>query len=319
MRPLSRVASALSVSLLLVALSGCGSTSPTRTAASATATTQPTATPASLPKLPTKTIASGACGKYFPDTAPLSPASGLVVTQYSGLGNLAYPDQQLPSSQPAQPIQLPQYTVPALYTDSAVAVVNPNPHEGGGGYVLIVCNPSSQAHTVSAVQASIASISPLTGVTQEWQGCSGFYVPGSGVVGGGCGGADFENEYLHAGFASDAQVGASVTATQTGSNTDVTSSNNYGPLPVTLQPGQRLWVEVGVTQPSVAGYYTYAFGLTVDGTATGVVAYSLRTLFDPHPIEWNGRNCLASAYQAQIAQTPTPTTGQQRLICPPAQ
>lgn len=318
MRPHTRVASALSVSLLLVALSGCRSTSPTHTAASGTATLQPTATPASLPALPTTQIASGACGKYFPAGITYTPAGGLVVTQYSGLGNLAYPDAQIPSSQPAEPVPAPPIIASELFTDTTTAAVNPNLHEGGGGYVIVVCNPSSQAHTVSAVQVSIASISPVTSATQTWQPCSGSYVPGSGIYGGGCGGADFENEYMHAAFAPDAQVGASTVATQTGSNVDVAGANNYGPLPVTLQPGQTLWVEVGVTQPSTAGYYTYAFGLTVDGTATGTIAYSLKTLLDPHPIEWSGQNCLAAVYQSQIVQTPTPTTGRLFLVCPPS-
>lgn len=321
MRPHTRVASALSVSLLLVALSGCRSTSPASTAASATATTQPTAatqptvTLAPLPKLPTTQITSGVCGQYYPSAVKLTPAGGLVVTQYSGLGNLAYPVVQIPSSQPAKPIPAPPIIDQALFTEATV-VENPKLHEAGGGYVIVVCNPTSQAHKISAVQVSIASISLVTSATQTWQQCSSSYIPGSGVVGGGCGGADFENEYMHAAFAPDAQVGASTVATQTGSNVGWTGANNYGPLPVTLQPGQTLWVEVGVTQPSVAGYYTYAFGLTVDGTATGVVAYSVRTLFDPHPIEWSGQNCLAAAFQSQIAQMPTPTTNSAGYICP---
>lgn len=318
MRPHSRVASALSVSLLLVALSGCRLASPAHTASSATATTQATATPATLPKLPTA-IASGACGNIFSDTAPLSHAGGLVVTQYSGLGNLAYPEAQIPSSQTAHPIPVPTISDPPYFTDSTTAVVNPSLSEGSGGYVLRVCNASSQAHTVSAVQVSIAQISPVTGVTQAWAMCSGDYIPGnSDVSDAGCGGGDIQNEYMHAGFAPDAQVGTSVTATQTGSNTDLPGSPD-GPLPVTLQPGQILTVEVGVTQPSAAGYYTYAFGLTVDGAATGVVAYSLRTLLDPHVIQWSGKNCLASVYQSQIAQMPTPTTGRLFLVCPPSQ
>lgn len=316
-----QVLASLVVLPLLVALSSChatGSTPPSGAKVSATSTVDATATAeAPLASLPLAHITPGACGKYFPDPVPFSPAGGLVVTQFSGLGNLAYPELQIPSSQPAEPIPAPTPGAPGYFTDMATAAVNPTLHEGGGGYLLIVCNASALAHTVSAVQVSIARISPLTGVTQAWDPCSGSYTPGSGTH-GGCGGGDLENEDVHAGFAPNAQVGASVTATQTGPNVDP-SVNNYGPLPVTMQPGQTLSIEVGVTEPATAGYYTYAFGLTVDGSATGVVAYSQKTLIDAHAIQWTGQNCLASVYQQQIATMPTPTTGSLYLVCPPAQ
>lgn len=321
-----RVASAAIAPLLLAVLSGCAAspaqgrvTSTLMAAAVTTATAASTTTLNGLPRLPTAHVASGACGEYLPNGIAYTPADGLVVTQFSSLGSVTHPDTLLPSSQSAAPIQRPSLssTGAGPFIDTTTAAVNPYV-EGGSGYVIVVCNPSSQAHTVSAVQVSIASISPATSPTQAWHSCGGSYVPGSGVEGNACGGMDLENEYMHAGFAPDAQVGASVTATQTGSNSNgMGGSANYGPLPVTLEPGQTLSVEVGVTQPSAAGYYTYAFGLTVDGATTGVVAYSLKTLFDPQAIEWSAQNCQAAAYQSQIAQMPTPTTGTLFVICPP--
>jgi hypothetical protein len=303
--------------LLLVSLSGCGSSS-VAGAASATSTTS--ATPhatsvATLPTLRTTQVASGACGQDFPDTVTLTPAGGLVVTQTSSLGNLAYPAVQIPNGQEAQPIPQPPLSGRSGYTPSPAAIVNPNLQESGGGFVLAICNASSQAHVVSAVQASIARITPFTEQLQAWQPCTGVYHVGSPNVGGGCGGADFENEYLHAPFATDAAVGASVSTTQTGANSNGDGGPNLGPLPVTLTPGQWMTVEIGVTQPSAPGYYTYAFALTVDAASTGAVAYSQTALLASVAHEWGGQACLSSAMQAQIAQEPTPTNNG-GFICP---
>ncbi len=317
MRPHTRIASTLSVSLLLFALSGCGSASSVHTASSATATTQATATPALLPKLPTTTIASGACGQYFPDKAPLSPAGGLVVTQFAMLGNLAYPDAQISSGQTG-PMLEPQLTQVDYTTDpsSGSVVVNPFLREGDGGYVMMVCNPSNQPHTLSAVQASIAKITTFTDKLEAWSPCSGAYLPAyKNANEGGCGGADVHDEYLHAPFAADAQVGATVTATQTSAGT---ADYNYGPLPAVSPPGQMMSVEVGVTQPSAQAYYIYSFSLTVDSASTGIVAYSPKTLIAPVSVSWTGKACLSSAMQAQIAQMPTPTSNGAGYICPAA-
>ncbi len=239
-----------------------------------------------------------------------------MVTQYSGLGNLAYPAMQIPSSQQAAPMLEPNFTGPEYWVANITAVVDPGLREGGGGYVLDICNPSGQPHTLNAVQVSIAKMTPFSDQLGVWYPCSGSYSPVSKSVSGGCGGADFENEYLHAAFAADASVGTSVTATQTGSNwSDISNSVNFGPLPVTLKPGQAMTIEVGVTQPSVPGYYTYSFALTVDGASTGTVAYSLMSLLAPAARAWSGAACQTSAMQALIAQQPT-ATASTRYICP---
>lgn len=300
-------------------LAGCGqagtgdSTQAQQVAAAATATPLPSAT---ATPLPTTTVAPAICGKAFPSTAALTPAGGLVVTQYSGLGNLAYPEAQIPSSQPTAPMLEPTNFGRSYWVANTAAVVDPNLHEGGGGYVLAICNPSSQTHTASAVQVSLAKMTPFTDQLSAWEPCNGSYSPWYKSASGGCGGADLENEYLHAAFAAGAAVGASVTATQTGSNrSDMSNEVNFGPLPVTLKPGQAMTIEVGVTQPSAPGYYTYSFALTVDGASTGTVAYSLMSLQAPVVHAWNGKACQTSAMQALIAQEPTPTANT-RYICP---
>ncbi|MGZ3664656.1 MAG: hypothetical protein ACXVDA_09240, partial [Ktedonobacterales bacterium] len=172
------------------------------------------------------------------------------------------------------------------------------------------------AHTISAIQVGLAKTTPFTDQLGAWEPCSGSYSPVYKSVSGGCGGGDTENEYLHAAFAADASVGASVTATQTGSNlSDMSNGINFGPLPVTLKPGQAMTIEVGVTQPSAPGYYTYSFALIVDGASTGIVAYSLMSLLAPVARVWSGAACQTSAMQALIAKESTPTAST-RYICP---
>ncbi len=309
-----RLVGGLLTSLLTLALlSGCGAagvpSSAARGTTSATATPQPTAT---ATPLPTTTVASGACGGAFPSHVALTPASGLVVTQYSALGNLAYPEAQIPSSQPAAPMLEPQLNSPEYWTANTTAVVDPGLDErGGGGYVLAICNPSDKIHTISAVQVSIAKMTPFTDQLGAWEPCDGSYNPYYKSFPGGCGGGDWEDERLRAAFTADASVGTSVTATQTDSN----QFDNFGPLPVTLKPGQAMTIEVGVTQPSAPGYYTFSFALTVDGASTGTVAYSLMSLLAPVARAWNGKACQTSAMQAMIAKEPAPTPNT-RYICP---
>ncbi|MDE3229340.1 MAG: hypothetical protein KGO05_05630, partial [Chloroflexota bacterium] len=117
-------------------------------------------------------------------------------------------------------------------------------------------------------------------------------------------------------FAAGATVGTTVTATQTGSNiSDISGEVNFGPLPVMLKPGQAMSIEVGMTQPSAPGYYTYSFALTVDGSSTGAVASSLMSLLAPIARAWSGSACKTSAMQALFAKEPTPTATT-RYICP---
>lgn len=318
-RALALAALLLPFSLALLAGcagAGAANTPNTPNTPLATMTAAPTATPAAPPALPTVNVASGACGPNAPYGVAYTPAGGLAVTQTSSLGALAYPQAQIPSDQQAQPIPEPATNWGGGYAEPIHPIVNPGLREGGAGYVLLICNTSDHAHVVSAVQASIARITPYTDRLNAWESCSGVYHPGAAGIGGGCGGADFENEYLHAPFAPDAPVGASVTTTQTGSNSsDASNEVNLGPLPVTLQSGQAMTVEIGVTQPSAPGYYTYAFALTVDGASTGVVAYSPETLLAPVARAWDGQSCLSATMQAQIAQEPTPTANR-GFICP---
>lgn len=315
-------ATALVAPLFLASLAGCAPATATDGAIATVPAATATATPISTPSLtmpPTMQVASGACGPHIPYDITFSAAGGLAVSQTSGRGNLAYPEAQIPSSQPAAPMLEPTTIAPEPYVASDAPVVNPALSEKRGGYLLLICNSSNKAHTISAVRVSIAALTPFTDQLGAWAPCQGAYFPTGGYVSGGCGGADFQTEYMHANFATDAQTGATVTAAQTGTNVGMSGAAGDfqpGPLPVTLKPGQAMTIEIGVTKPSAPGYYTYAFDLTVDGASTGVVSYSPKTLIAPVAHVWSGDACKTSAMQAMIAQAPTPTAANDGYICP---
>ena len=318
----SLIAGAALAPLLLVSLAGCAPTTSTESATATAPAAGTTATPITTPSLmmpPTTQVASGVCGPHIRYDITFSAANGLAVSQTSGLGVLAYPEIQVPGSQPATPMLAPSTATFSNYSSSAAPIVNPALSEKRGGYVLLICNSSNKAHTLSAVQVSIAAIKPFTDQLGAWAPCQGAYFPTGGYVSGGCGGADFQTEYMHATFAADAQTGAAVTAAQTGTNVGMSGAAGDlqpGPLPVTLQPGQTMTIEVGMTPPTSPGYYTFAFALSVDGASTGVVTYSPTTLIAPVARVWSGDACKTSAMQALIAQMPTPTAANDGYICP---
>jgi len=250
-----------------------------------------------LPALPTATVSLGQCQYQGADTFVFTPTHGLDVSQNIAFGNLAFPSVQI-SNQQTSPMSVPPLSPADSFTPRTQLAVNPNLYEGDGGYVLLICNTSSQAHVVSGEQVSIERIKLFIGELSAWIPCG---------PPGGCGGGNAQDEYMHADFAPNAPVGASVTATLTNS-----FPSGPRPLPVTLQPGQSLTIDVGVTPPTASGYYTFGFALTVDGASTGVVAYSPETLLAPVTHPWG--QC-ASAQQTQIAETPTPTVGRNFFIC----
>lgn len=311
------------ISLLLVLLVGllasaCGVS--TRTAnigsasATATATTPPTATP--LATIPATTAVTQVCGKYMP--SPAVSVGGLAVVQQTTLGNLAYPRAKLPDNAAQAPMIVKQGNqggfVPGPDTTHPT---NPSMHEGGG-YVIWVCNLSSAPHTISRVDVRLESVVPYSAQLNVWDECQGFYTRGSGAVGAGCGGADFENEYMHAPFTPNATPGTVVTATQTDTNVGVDGVTNYGPLPVTLKHGEWMTIEVGMGPNSEdpvfsnAGTYTFSFGLSIDKQAPIFSTTSPPTLLAPPAHEWSGQACTTAAMQAQIPAS-NPTT---MYICP---
>ena len=166
--------------------------------------------------------------------------------------------------------------------------VDPDMLEGGGGYAIYLCNESSVAHTVSRVDVRLVSVVPYTAQLNVWAACDWPYSRQNGISNAGCGGGDPNNADLHAPFTSNATAGTVVTATQS----SVIGSMN--PLPVTLQPNEGMTVEVGMGSGrhgqlfSVAGTYTFSFGLTIDRSAPNFAVTSPPTLLAPPAHVWTG-------------------------------
>lgn len=307
--------------VMALALAGCevagasitGQTaSPTATATAPTPTQTLSATP-SLAPLTTAQLRAGACGSAFPSGA-VTNAQGLSVIAQAPLGNLAYPAVALPANLPNAPYRL-MNTSPAF--DPSQPVINPH-LAVGGGYLLLICDASSAAHVVQGAQIALARFTPAATTINQWNPCDGSYNAAYKLAGGtGCGGGDFQNIYASASFPANAGVGATATANQRGANTSDVSGDqiNYGPLPVTLRPGQAMSIEVDVTPPTAAGYYTFSLALRVDGAAPTTVAYSPPTLLTSNVRAWDGKACEQPAMQAQI---PTSASGAANYLCPKA-
>lgn len=187
----------------------------------------------------------------------------------------------------------------------------------------MICNISAEPHTVQRIDARIAAVTSISTTPNASPACQRPYSRQYGAGSGGCGGADFENEYMHAAFSPSAGAGATVTATQTATNTceyKTGCATNYGPLPVTLQAGQWMTIEVGIASASnpttifdTSGYYTFSFGVGVDGAAPVFAVTSPQTLLDPFARLWTDVACQSSAMQAQI---PPATTPPSYYLCP---
>ena len=300
--------------LLGALLVGCGQSAAANTGASATATVSaPTATPPSTP------TAVGTRGVVNAGHLCSTDTSGQI--KYEQIGDLkvsevhfvlAYPARELPSNlDTSKPYQLPT---------NAYDFPNPpvNPRAGNGsGYGFTVCNTSrTTSHVIIGVTTTISAFTPYTGKLNVWQFCDSVFARPGGVVVGGCGGAYLADESLQASFSANATTGAQVTATQVG--TGDSSGNggpNAAPLPVSLGPGQMLVFGLGVTPPTAAGAYTFAFGLNYDSVTAAPITTMQPTLFDSAAVKWNGQNCTKPALQSQIptAATNPPTN----YVCAP--
>ena len=155
----------------------------------------------------------------------------------------------------------------------------------------------------------ITSFASRSGSIDTWQGCDGVYQPGTGVTGGGCGGAIVTDEAMRATFPASASQGATVNATMVSAG----GPHGYGPLPVTLQPNGVILISVAVTMPTAPGTYTLALTLSAT-TVTGPATYAPLTpqIFAPVAHKWNGENCKEPAMLSQISASDTSSY----YICP---
>jgi hypothetical protein len=287
---------------LLLTLAGCGA------GASASSANSPTVspTPASpLAPTPLPTVDPTQLPQACHDIAPAVRAGGLFASAQARLGNVSYPHVHLPEGTPLKPLHVPGVN-PQLPSD---APTNPDLRTLGGGYVVALCNGSAQPHTIHAVAVRLESVTPYTGQLNEWVFCAAPYTRSFRTGGGGCGGGPGQDEYLQGAFAPTAPPGTVVATTQTPG----IPSDRYGKLPWTLPPGETILIDVGIVPPTAAGYYTFAFGLAIDGATPAFAVVAPATLLAPVAHEWTGEACLAPEMQSQIPPATNPPTF---YLCP---
>ena len=289
---------------LLLALAGCG------TSVTASRTSSPSASPppgSPLAPTPLPTVDPAQLPPACRDIAPAVRVGGLFAGAQAHLGNISYPHVHLPEGTPLKPLQVPSVN-PQLSSD---APTNPDLRAWGGGYVVALCNGSAQPHTIHAVAVQLESVTPYTGQLNEWVFCAAPYTRSFRTGGGGCGGGPGQDEYVHGAFAPTALPGTVIETTQTPG----IPSDRYGTLPWTLPPGATILIDVGIVPPTAAGYYTFAFGLAIDGAMPVFAAVAPATLLAPVAHEWTGEACLAPEMQSQIPPATNPPTF---YLCPAA-
>ena len=266
-----------------------------------TATTQPTATiqPTATPK-PTQAT-TGAINSGHPCGQSASSDVYIGDLRVSQVGfALGYPANELPANlDQAKPYQLPN-----PLPNPPNPPVNPS-----SNYSLTICNTSNSAsHVIRSLTVGIAAFSAYSGPLNTYQFCDTYYQRPAGVNGGGCGGGVAPDEGLQASFAADATTGAQVTTTQ-----DQQAPGTAPALPVSLGPGQMLFIVIDVTIPTTPGTYTFAFGLNYDGVTSAPISTMQPTIFDSAAVKWTGQNCTKPALLSQIPASDT--TG--KYICAP--
>lgn len=276
---------------------------PTATAVPTTPTATTTATPQpTQPSAPAVVNTGHPCSSDTTGQTTYVQIGDLKVSavQFS----LSYPSHELPASlDRSKPYQLPD-NLPSPPNPP----VNP-PTSQGTGYSLTICNTSGSAsHVIRGLTVGITNFVAYAGPLNSYSICEGWFTRPNMINGGGCGGGMTMDEQLQASFAADATTGAQVKTTQI-------DAPNAPPLPVSLGPGQMLVISFGLTPPTVAGSYTFAFGLDYDEVTAAPISTLQPILFDSAAVKWNGQNCTQPAMLSQIptAVTNPPTN----YICAP--
>lgn len=298
--------------ILTALLAACGQPTTGRAATTPAPTLAPTATPAPT-AIPTANLTAGQpCVPGPHDTHTYYQLGDLVVRQVSFAH--VYPSQQIPAGTPLAPLKLTSSNIGNEFPGGPA--VNPGMTEPGSGFAFAVCNASAtQSHVLQSVSVTIQGATPFTGQLNAYQFCDGYYARPGPAFFGGCGGGYAADEYLHAAFAADAGAGASVVATQTGTEVSPAFGGQKAPpLPLTLPFGKFIEINVGLTAPTTPATYVFGFGVAVDGAAPVYFGNAPATLLAPVAHKWTGPACEKPAMLAQIPTTVTnPPT---RYICP---
>lgn len=270
------------------------------------------AQPTSGPVRADPTEVAAICGSDKMASGPAVRAGDLVITQ-AGFNNLAIPSFKLPDGLALKPFKLANSDVthqPALANSPPT---NPGMTDHSGGFTLDVCNAySTKPHTLKSLSVRLDAFTPYKAALNSWNPCNGPYSSQDQTSTGGCGGAYFADEYFHATFAGGAKPGTVASVKQVGSGkSDGASGSGIGPFPLSLDSGQAIEIDVGMTVPTTPGMYTFAFALGVDNAAPVYVTTSTPTLFAPVAHPWSGQGCTRPAMKAQI-----PTSPPAFYICP---
>jgi len=296
--------------ILCALLAGCG-------ASSAKMNTTQGGTPTATAPQPTATASAdasqlAACGMN--GMAGVGRLGDLLVAP--ALAHLAYPAYKLPDGTPLKPLRLDAGS-PIDTGRPPDPPTNPFMDAGGGGYVLIVCNSSSNStHVVKSVSVRIDSVIPYSGQLNTFNLCDGIYNVATKTAEAGCGGGFCANETMKATFAAGVGAGAVVQTAQVGSDKDIPGGCDngaiVGPFPVSLKPHGVFSINIGVATPSTPATFTFAFGLTQDAADAVFLPAARPVLLAPVAHKWTGNACLTPAMQAQIPAAGSPTY----YICP---
>lgn len=291
---------------------GATATTSATSDASATVTASASATPAASALATAShlslTDSARVCGGAFRSSAGPAYLFGQHVVAEPGFA-LSYPSYALPAGLARKPYDLGDNSASSAFDARFGGPANANPAIAQpGGIILTICDNGPTATKITGAGVGVMSYAPHASPIDTWQICDGAYQPGVGVTLGGCGGAVLADEDMRATFPSGAGAGATTSAAMLSAS----GANGYGPLPVTIQPGQTLTITLAITMPSAPG--TYTLGLTLSGPDIPSAQYAplAPQLFAPVAHQWNGQNCKAPTMLSQI---PTSATSSY-FICP---
>lgn len=302
---LSTIGSAVVVGLAFLGttLAGCGASSTPREGAVATPPPTITALP-TVTAMPTSTTRptattggkSGCTGDFYGQPQPTTAVGALSVT--TPIPALQYPYSEVPASASS--------TKPYQVANGA----QPNPPVNpslGTGYVVVLCNETSTAHTLTSLTVNIASFSATSGMVREWSVCNGGEYDASSkqVIVGGCGGGLAVDDYLTATLPSDS----------TGASGSAFARSGYANLPIQIAPGHAFSLTVGVSGLTSQGMYSLKIGVAADhGTPVMLAPGSGGSFLIASAVQWTGKNCQTPAMQSQMPPASQPTF----YVCAPA-
>ena len=311
-----RLLALLALVVICALVAGCGAQPATSARTSATATATSTSSPTPQPTVDPAVLARCNAQQAAPNT--VEQAGDILISKPTA--PLSYPAVRLPDQTPLKPLQVPtRNSGNALQSPQFAGTTPVNPGGLTGStrqfsFVALLCNGSaSRSHVVQSVSVRIAGLTSFAGQVITWPGCDGAFSrqqPNPST--GGCGGGYATEEQVLATFASGAQAGTTVVATQTGFN-DTTPNEGVTALPLTLAAAKGMAFQVTVAVPDMMGTYSFSIGFQIDGAAAAFGPPADAFLAAPVSHTFTGAACETPAMLAQIPAATTPET---YSVCP---